>query len=320
MPRPPFFSIVVPTCDRPRQLAACLQSLARLDYPRDRFEVIVVDDGTTTAAPALVVEMKAGPDVRLVRQPHAGPAAARNLGASHARGSLLAFTDDDCAPAPDWLWALAARFEASPDAAIGGRTVNALPGNPYSTASQLLISYLYGYYNADPRRARFLASNNLAVPAVAFRRIGGFHAAWQRAAAEDRELCDRWLRRGHAMSYAVEAVVHHSHALTFRSFVRQHFTYGRGASWFHRLRRARGHGRLKLEPLRFYVDLVRHSFAQRSGARAPLLAALMVITQIANAAGYWWEGLAARASSVRTDLPATPPSVLVRDTRDARHE
>jgi len=111
VPRPPFFSIVVPTCDRPRQLAACLQSLARLDYPRDRFEVIVVDDGTTTAAPALVVEMKAGPDVRLVRQPHAGPAAARNLGASHARGSLLAFTDDDCAPAPDWLWALAARFE-----------------------------------------------------------------------------------------------------------------------------------------------------------------------------------------------------------------
>ena len=122
------------------------------------------------------------------------------------------------------------------------------------------------------------------------------------------------------MTYASEAVVHHSHALTFRSFVRQHFTYGRGASWFHRTRRARGHDRLKLEPPRFYVDLIRQPFALRRGARAPLLAALMVITQIANAAGFLWEALAARASSVRTDPQAKPANVRERDTREARHE
>ena len=51
---------------------------------------------------------------------------------------------------------------------IGGRTVNALPGNPYSTASQLLIDYLYSYYNADSGQARFFTSNNLAVAAERF--------------------------------------------------------------------------------------------------------------------------------------------------------
>src|SRR3990172_7747823 len=93
-------------------------------------------------------------DATCVRQRNAGPASARNTGAAQARGEFLAFTDDDCRPAPDWLRGLALRLTQSPDCVIGGRTTNALPDNPYSSASQLLIDYLYSYYNADPDRAR----------------------------------------------------------------------------------------------------------------------------------------------------------------------
>ena len=107
----------------------------------------------------------------------------------------------------------------------GGQSFNALPTNPYSTASQLLISYLYSYYNGRSSQARFFASNNLAFPADGLRAIGGFDATYTRTAGEDRELCDRWLTDGRRKLYAPDAVVYHAHALTFRTFWRQHFNY-----------------------------------------------------------------------------------------------
>ena len=102
-PKPPLFSVVIPTYGRPRQLTACLQSLARLDDSRGAFEVIVVDDGSETPPQAAIAAAGVRLDVALLQQSHAGPAAARNAGALKARGAFLAFTDDDCQPAPDWL-------------------------------------------------------------------------------------------------------------------------------------------------------------------------------------------------------------------------
>jgi GT2 family glycosyltransferase len=287
----PFFSIVIPTYARPGQLATCLQSLARLDYPRDRFEVIVVDDGSETPPEAVVASFCGHLDVTLLKQAHAGPAAARNTGAAQARGKFLAFTDDDCAPALDWLQSLAARFARASDCAIGGRTLNALPDNPYSTASQLLIAYLYAYYNADSDRARFFASNNLAMPADRFHAIGGFDTTYTRTAAEDREFCDRWLHHGYRMTYAPEALVYHAHALTFHNFWRQHFNYGCGAFRFRQARAQRACGRIRLEPLSFYLNLLLYPFSQAQGWRAPLLAALLGVSQIAHAVGFLWEGV-----------------------------
>jgi glycosyltransferase involved in cell wall biosynthesis len=289
----PFFSIVIPTYNRPRQLAACLGALARADYRQDCFEVIVVNDGGPPHD-ATIASFKDRLDLKLLDQPHAGPAAARNLGATQARGALLVFTDDDCLPSVTWLSALARRC-ADSDRAVGGRTLNALPDNPYSTASQLLIEYLYGYYNADRDRARFLTSNNVAFPTALFRRVGGFDAAWPHAAAEDRDLCDRWLQNGFGMTYETEGIVYHAHPLTLRSFLRQHFGYGLGAFWFHRLRAKRGQGPIEVEPLRFYCDLIKYPFVQRQGLRAPLLALLLAMTQLANATGYFWARRTLRA-------------------------
>ena len=293
--QPPFFSIIIPTYARPGQLASCLQSLAQLDYPRDRFEVIVVDDDSQTPPAGIIAGFSGEMDVTLLTQPHSGPAAGRNAGAAQARGEFLAFTDDDCAPAPDWLHTLAARLAATPECAVGGRTLNVLSDNPYSTASQLLIDYLYSYYNATPDDARFLTSNNLALPAALFRAVGGFDTGFPRAAAEDREFCHRWLRHGQRLAYAPEVLVYHAHALTLRAFWRQHFNYGRGAFHFHQLRARRDQERFQVEPWQFYLNLLCHPFSQARGGRALLLASLMVISQAANAAGFFREGAARSA-------------------------
>jgi glycosyltransferase involved in cell wall biosynthesis len=86
----PTLSIIIPTHSRPVQLAACLASIARLDYPRDRVEVIVVDDGGKTQLSAFNIPSGGFPLKRLV-QAHAGPAAARNNGVAHADGQFVAF-------------------------------------------------------------------------------------------------------------------------------------------------------------------------------------------------------------------------------------
>ena len=286
--RLPHFSIIVPTYARPVQLNVCLQALARLDYPRDQFEVIIVDDGGRMP-PEVVAPFQHWINLKLLVQENAGPAAARNTGAAHAGGDFLAFTDDDCAPDSTWLKALATQFQLVPDHAIGGRTVNALPDNLYSAASQMLVDYLYSYYNAVPSQAVFFTSNNFALPRELFHSIGGFNEEFPRAAGEDREFCDRWLHHGYRMTYTPEAVVFHAHPLTLRSFWRQHFNYGRSALRYHQARAQRRVGRIKVEPLRFYLDLLRYPLSSKQHGRGMLLSLLFVISQIANTAGFFHE-------------------------------
>ncbi|MGL5065620.1 MAG: glycosyltransferase [Microcoleus sp.] len=138
------FSIIVPTYDRPQKLAACLDSFAKLKYPSDRFQVIVVNDSTKISIESTVSPFQSKLNLQLLSQPNSGPATARNTGAFAAKGKFLVFTDDDCTVAEDWLQALENRFLKTPDCLLGGRTINALPDNIYSTASQQLIDYLYG--------------------------------------------------------------------------------------------------------------------------------------------------------------------------------
>jgi len=280
-------SVVVPTRDRPAQLAACLRALGRLDHPRERLELIVVDDGGS--ADLGPVRAAAPPElpVELIRREPGGPAAARNTGAAAASGELLAFTDDDCLPEPAWLAALTAAVAAAPGAGCGGRTVNALPSNPFAEASQHIQELVYSHYNADPGRARFFASNNLAVPRGGFEEVGGFDAQRFPAASEDRDFCDRWLASGRTLRYEPGAVVHHAHELDLRAFVRQHVGYGRGAARYQRARAARGTGRMR-DDMSFHLDrsLWASTLGLRPARRAASMAALLGIWQLANAAGY----------------------------------
>lgn len=299
----PFFSIVIPTYNRPDQLTVCLRACSHLDYPRDRFEVIVVDDGGVTLLEEVVNRFHSLLTLKLLRQENAGPATARNTGARAAKGELLVFTDDDCAPARDWLEVLAAKFKAWPDCAIGGDTRNALTQNLYSMASQLLISYLIGYFAEGAGKPRFFPSSNLGFPTARFLDEGGFHASFPGSAGEDRELCDRWQQKGLRMIHAPDAVIYHFHHLTARTFIRQHFHYGTGAFYYHSLRsrQRRQAMKVKVEPISFYFKILAYPFGKVPFRKAICVMPLLIVTQTVNALGFLWEYQKARkvvASSV----------------------
>ena len=283
-----FFSIIIPTYNRPERLENCLKTIALLDYPRDRFEVIVVDDGSKTPLNEVVALLQDKLNLKLLRQKNAGPAAARNKGAEMATGEFLAFTDDDCQPTPDWLTQFAVGLANNPEAMIGGKTINALDNNLFSTASQKLIDYLYEYYNSAKGKNAFFASNNIAMPAANFKALNGFDVSFPLAAAEDRDFCDRW-NLNYPVMYVPQAQVNHYHKLSFTSFWKQHFGYGRGAFCFHQLRSKRVAQDMEVEPLSFYFNLLSYPFSQASEQPKLLISSLFFLSQVANVAGFFWE-------------------------------
>jgi GT2 family glycosyltransferase len=286
------FSIIIPTYNRPRQLSDCLESLLRLDYPQERFEVVVTDDGSAPPLDTVVEPYRQHLDLTLVRTRNGGPGAARNSGAQRARGEFFAFTDDDCRPHVKWLSSLEAALDRTPDHMVGGRTVNQLTDNPFSTASQVIVDAAYRFYNRNPSDARFLASNNMVVPARLFCDMGGFDTDF-RIASEDRELCDRWRFAGHRISYASQAVVYHAHALSLYGFCRQHFRYGRGARRYHHVRGRRGSGRLR-DDMRFHANLIqilREPLSRLPVRHALRVCAALILWQASNAAGFFYEGI-----------------------------
>jgi GT2 family glycosyltransferase len=283
--------VIIPTYARPETLRACLESMAALDFPRNQFEVTVSDDGSPTPLEPVVASFRDRLRITFVShsQPRSGPSAARNRGAGRAAGRYLAFIDDDCIAAPDWLTALAGRFARTPDHLIGGAIVNALPGNPFSTATQLIVAYVYAHYERQGSGEHLFNTNNLAVPAERFRELVGFCESLR--TGEDYDFCDRWLKAGYRTTYAPEAVVRHAHKLTLAGFCRQHFNYGRGAlAW--RLRIARRTGKpLRGENPRFYWHLLRYPLTRGSGARGWVQALLVALSQTATAAGVLCEAV-----------------------------
>lgn len=281
---PPAFSVVIPTLDRPEYLRDSLESLVNQRFPKDRFEVIVVDDGGAVEAQTVVAAYSGQISVTIYRQEQAGPAAARNAGAGRAQAKYVAFMDDDCRADPEWLGELEAAFsKGASRALIGGCIVNAASDNVFAEVGELILGVILEHYRPEPGGIYFFRAANLAVSAAEFRRAGGFDASFR--TAEDRELCDRWLHAGGSLVHVPSARVAHLNRLSFHGFCRQHFLYGKGAFRFHRARRARGSGSWRPSFLMFYARVFRAAFIRtRSSVSAKL--ALLLVWQTMNVAGF----------------------------------
>lgn len=280
------FSIVIPSWNRPRRLQQCLDAISQQSYPRNKFETIVVDDGSDPpledAVPAET--LAGGLTWRFLRQQNTGPARARNLGAWEARGEYLAFLDDDCVPHPDWLEEMDKAAQSYPEDLLGGGVLNGCPENLYASVNQQLVDSVTDWLSQAQSPIAFCTTNNMAVSKPAFKQAGGFNEAFPSAAGEDREFCARWLSSGGRIRRVSAAQVVHYHPQTLRTFARMHFRYGKGSDLFHRSRHT--------SPARqFSPGLYRHllkPYWRGTGPSANRFAgaALLVLSQGITALGY----------------------------------
>lgn len=292
----PRFSVIVPTWNRPAELATCLRALASLDYPVDRHEIVVVDDGSDPPVGLPGNLPRPGLRFRVLAQPNRGPSAARNAGASAAIGDMPAFTDDDCAPEAGWLRATAEAADRSPRALFGGRVVNGLAGNRCSVASEAIVGAIVLHLFASGRALRFLTSNNLALSADDFRATGGFDERFR--TAEDREFSHRWIAAARPVARVPDAVVEHRHDLAMATFWRQHFGYGRGAFRFH-ANRARSESPLRLANVVMHARAFRQAFDAMPLREVLRVVPLLAVWQIANACGFAYQWAMERSDRSR---------------------
>jgi glycosyltransferase involved in cell wall biosynthesis len=281
------FSIIVPTRNRIALLDACLGALTELETPQTSFEVIVVDDGSNPPPTEVLARFAQRLNLRTLRSEGVGPARARNLALGAATGEYVAFTDDDCRPRPQWLSAFEEAILHHTDAGFGGAIVDAPQNGLCGRASQMLVSFLYGY-NQGSWGLRFFCSNNLVFPRRKLLEIGGFDESFPLAAAEDRYLCARWLRNGE-LHFVPHAVVEHRQMLSLVGFWRQQFRYGRGACQFWKRRQAEETRQNRLEPFRFYASMLCYPFGKVLFFNAIAMSGLLALSQVAVAAGYYAE-------------------------------
>lgn len=170
---PPLVSVIVPVLEDQARLDACLAALAAQTYPRDAFEVIVVDNGSS---PPMRVD--AG-WARLLVEPRPGSYAARNTGIAAARGEIFAFTDADCLPAPDWLEGGVRRIVTEPGVGLVAGAIEVFCRNPdRPTVAELFELHCWGF----PQR-RFVeqdgfgATANLFATRAAIEAVGGFDSS-----------------------------------------------------------------------------------------------------------------------------------------------
>lgn len=223
-------SVIIPTFNRPDQLAACIDSFLNLDYSSKEWELILVNDGGDNSFSGITDAMHTRLPLILHEIEHGGPARARNAGAAIARGEFLVFTDDDCLVDPNWLRAYERCFAEFPNcAALGGKTLNPYPDSiPAETWSRYI-----GYLRDDLMRDQdgqllLLMSNNSAYRRDVFLNIGGFDEEFPFAAAEDTELGNRLVGMGYQQTYCPAAVIWHDHKNTSWGYLSQQFRYGRG--------------------------------------------------------------------------------------------
>jgi glycosyltransferase involved in cell wall biosynthesis len=218
----PFVSVVVPVRNGERSLATCLGSLVAQDYPADRHEILVVDNGSTDRTPAII---DAHP-VRHLHEPRRGVSHARNRGIEESRGEIIAFLDGDCAADPDWLRGIAEPFADPEVGCVAGELRHVEP----TTAAERQAKRLLGRWQqfAFSSNPPYAITANAAFRREVFDQIGRFDPHLPRA--QDVEIGLRF--HSHSplrLAYGSHAIARHQHRPTQRGFFQQQLGWAYGA-------------------------------------------------------------------------------------------
>ena len=274
-------AIIIPSFNRPESLRRCLKALELLEG--GPYEIIVVDDGSQHPLSTICNEF--GQQVQCIRQDNAGPAKARNTGAAATTADFLAFTDDDCRPAPGWIRALLATQAGDISVLVGGHVVNQLQDNVYAATSQTLCDFLLDCQTKHDDTIPFFTSNNIGCARKVYQELNGFDETFPKAAAEDRDFSLRWQEKGGKLTYAPDASVEHAHNLSFWGFLRQHSNYGEGAHHLRKMLDKRRSKAIKFSGIQFYTRLL--SFPWTGDRTMRVRQTLLItISQIAMINGY----------------------------------
>jgi glycosyltransferase involved in cell wall biosynthesis len=248
--------VTVAVCTRNRQdtIERCLESVVAQEFPKDAFEIIVVDDESTDATPDIARRFVSdgSPSVRYIRQPYGGLSVARNRAIDEGTGDLVCFLDDDAEATPGWISAMVDAADRHDDVeSFGGRLLLRLEGRAPRTCGKESLGATLDLGDEE-QPTDFIKGSNMAMRRSAFARIGLFNPAlvWR---GDEENWMHRLHEQGGRALYVPDAVVWHRRLasdLRLRNLLRTRFGWGIGQVQFNRETGGRFQPRTELRALR----------------------------------------------------------------------
>lgn len=215
------FSVIIPAFNAEKTIAASLKSLAEQSILSDRYEIIVVDDGSTDRTADIVQSYP----VRYLHQNNQGPAAARNRGACLAEGNIILFTDADCVPDRRWIEEMTAPF-------LKNSGISGVKGAYRTRQSSLTARFAQAEFEDRfdlLKKSCFIDmvdTYSAAFKKKVFLAAGGFDSSFPVANNEDTELSYRLVSQGHRLVFNPRAFVFHTHPDTLKKYLKVKFWRG----------------------------------------------------------------------------------------------
>lgn len=212
----PYVSIVVLTFNSQITIRICLDAIFSLDYPPEKLEVIVVDNGSTDATAKILKDFK----IKNFLKPEARISELRNFGARETKGQVLGFIDSDCQIEPDWIRNALAHL-ASPEIGIVGCNYD-IPNNAHWIEKSWNTNR-----NRKAQEVSFVPAGNMIIRRALFEEIGGFDETLE--TGEDTDLCARIKENGYKVISDPEIRnIHWGNPRTMINFVKREIWYGKG--------------------------------------------------------------------------------------------
>jgi len=216
---PPRATVIVPAYNAEKTIKECVHSLLALDYPKNRVEFLLVDNGSTDKTHEI---LNSYPDkICVLNESKKGPAAARNAGLSRARGEVVAFTDADCRVDPKWLRFLVGPLRDERVGAVGGLILSKNPSRPVEKFGDIIHDHRRAIREFTPP---YVISMNWASRLSTLRAAGGFDESFLRG--EDVDLSYRLFRRGFRLAYEPRARVFHGNPGTLPGLFKKGYAHG----------------------------------------------------------------------------------------------
>ncbi len=231
----PTVTVIIPTKDRRDEVNECLESIMRQDYPKEKIEVIVVDDGSRDGTTDLV---RTFPCRLFVNTKSLGQSYCRNLAAREASGEILAFIDSDCVAGKDWLKELVPCFQWDKTGAVGGYVDGYFHKSAldrYEKAFSPLNMGKHVLYDNGNRSTFYTPTCNLLVRRHVYMETGGINE--KMSVGEDVDFCWRMRRRGYHLLYTPSGVVRHRHRNELGKMMKRRADYGTSEALLYALHR-----------------------------------------------------------------------------------
>ncbi|VEP16056.1 conserved hypothetical protein [Hyella patelloides LEGE 07179] len=257
-----FVSVIIPVFNDAERLKICLAALEKQTYPQDCYETIAVDNGSDESLENIVKQF---PQAKLAYCGEPGSYTARNHGVSLARGEILAFTDSDCIPAPDWLMTGVKRLVTTVNCGlVAGKIEIFFQISDRPKAIELYDSVTFFNQKQYIEEQKYGATANIFTYKSVLDRVGLFNS--QLKSGGDREWGQRVFAQGYSLVYADETLVAHPARYSFGQMYRK-------------IARVRGVG---YEQARATQPLLVYLLTTLSHLKPPLRSTIAILNQLSQ--------------------------------------